>query len=398
MARLLWDPGLDAWSIAEQWLNGVYGREAGGPILEYLRMLHDHVRENQVHMPTFGRGQEVQEQTFTPQILARGKELWDRAEAGAAPAAREKVFAARAPEMCSRLFHAGMTHRVTGSSLAPHPEPDVALRDRFVEAAILGGAAHLREDDAAPEAFGRNYGRSYEVAVLENAHLRAVVVPELGGRLYSLRHVASGAELLHVVDLTRHVNYMPYSAGYAFSLDPDARGRGTGEAFRLVEQDGARAVVEALLPGKMALRSEYSLEGERLAVRHRVENRGPETAAVAPVTHPQWDLAAFGPEAQVGLRREDGSWSTFALNPERRANRDLEFAAEHKPAGEWRMASAALPVTLLERFDMECVQSGRLVLSTRGGGLGLELYFKPFKLAPGESVSLGTTWQFSART
>jgi hypothetical protein len=359
-------------------------------------MLHDHVRENQVHMPTFGRGQEIQEQVFTPQILARGKALWDRAEAEAAPEKREKVFAARAPEMCARLFHAGIAHRVTGSTLAPHPAPDFELRDRFVKAAIRGDAAHLREDAAAPEAFQRYYGRSYEVAVLENAHLRAVVVPELGGRLYSLQHVGSGAELLHVMDLTRYVNYLPYGAGYEFSLDPVSRGRGTGEPYQLVEQEGARAVVEAQLPGGLALRTEYALEGEQVSIRHRIENRGSGPATVAPATHPQWDLDAFAPDARVSLRQADGSWSGFGLNPEGRPNRDLEFGGEAKPAGEWRLASAALPLVLRERFDAEQVQHARLVLSTRGGSVCLQLYFKPTMVAPGESETLGTTWQFLA--
>ena len=60
--------------------------------------------------------------------------------------------------------------RKTPAAMQPEPPlrpaPDLALRDRFVQAAIRGNAAHLREDDAAPEAFQRNYARTYQVAVL----------------------------------------------------------------------------------------------------------------------------------------------------------------------------------------------------------------------------------------
>jgi hypothetical protein len=396
MARLLWDPGLSAWSLAEEWLAGAYGAQTGGSILEYLHMLHDHVRENHVHMPSFGAGQEIQEAIFTPEILAHGKALWDRAEANTAPEDRDKVFAARAPEMCSRLFHAGVTYSIQGATLAPQPKPDFELRDRFVRAAIMGHAAHLREDDAAPEAFQRNYGRTYEVVTLENPHLRAVVVPELGGRLYALRQQESGIELLQTIDMVRYVNYFPYGAGYEFSLLPEGARPGTREAYRLVEQEGTRAVVEALLPGEIALRNEYVLDGNRLLVRHQIQNRGQNVTTVAPATHPEWGLTAFGEEATVGLCRADGSWQRFTLNPEGRQSRDLEFTGADKPAGVWQLASSVHPLMFQETFDPEQVEHTRLMLSRRRGSVYLQLYFQPVDIAPGESVTLGTTWEFSA--
>jgi hypothetical protein len=300
--------------------------------------------------------------------------------------------------MCSRLFHAGISYRVddVAATLAPYPEPDFELRDRFVRAAILGDAAHLREDNAAPEAFQQNYGRTYQVALLENAQLRAVVVPELGGRLYALQHKQSGTELLQVMDMVRYVNYFPYGAGYAFSLDPDSNGRGAIESYRIVEQTEARAVVEALLPGELVLRNEYILDDQQLSIRHRFENRGAETATITPMTRSEWNLAAFGQDAEVSIRQTDGSWHSFALNPERRNNRDLVFDGKAKPAGLWQITSSALPLVLSERFDAEQVQSTRLVLSGRRGSVYLQLYFEPVAIAPGESITLGTAWQFAS--
>ena len=194
------------------------------------------------------------------------------------------------------------------------------------------------------------------------------------------------------MDLTQYINYMPYRARHGFSLDRVSDGRGSSEPYCLVEREATRAVVEALPAGNLALRTEYLLEGEQLAVRHHIENRGPERVTVSPVTHPQWDLDAFGPDAQVNLRRADGSWSSFALNPEGRSNRDLEFGGEAKPAGEWRLDSAALPLALRERFDPDMVQHARLVLSTRGGSVCLQLYFRPVTVAPSASLTVGTTW------
>jgi hypothetical protein len=194
--------------------------------------------------------------------------------------------------------------------------------------------------------------------------------------------------------MTQYVNYFPYGAGYEFSLDAGLRGRGTSETYRLIKDEGTRVVVEAALPDGIALRNEYVLHEEQLAIRHHVENRGGEAVTVTPVTHPEWDLWAFGEDAEVGLRQAGGAWEGFVLNAERRTGRDLAFEGETKPAGAWRLASPDLPFVLVERFDPEQVRQARLVLSQRGRSLTLQLAFKPLTIAPGETVTLSTTWAF----
>jgi len=396
LARMLWDPSQEAWPIVEEWVRGVYGDEAGGPVLEYLELLHDHVDDGDVHMLSFGGGEEIQPDLFPARILARGKALWDEAEQ-AAPSAemRRKVFAARAPEMCSRLFNAGIRYVVQDDLLQPEPAPDLELRDRFVEAAILGGAAHLRENAGAPESFGVNYGRSWPVVTLESGLLRAVVVPEMGGRIFSLRWKDGDIELMHVDDLIRIVNYMPCHCGYEFSVDPEWKGRGTVEPYEVAEREGASAVVlRAALEGDIGVETRFALSDGHLTVSHRVTNNGRQAVEVAPFTHPEWDYAAFGPEAELSMRRPGGDWETMALNPEGRRGRDLAFAGERRPAGCWRLASAVHPVVIEETFEAADVDHTRLNLSARSGNVNLELHFKPRVLQPRRRATFGTTWRF----
>lgn len=397
LARLLWDPDLSAWGIAEEWLAGVYGMGAGGRILEYLQMLNRHVRQNHVHMPSFGAGQVIQNEIFTPEILAQGKTLWEQAEAAAEPEAREEVFAARAPEMCARLFHTGMTYRIKGNTLAPEPAPDLELRDRFVRAAILGNAAHLREDDASPEAFRRHYGRVYQAVILENPALRAVIVPEMGGRIYSLHHKGLGIELLRLENILAHINFFPYEAGYEFAIEPVWKGRGTAEAYQVMTQTGSESALRAVLPGEIAIQHQYILQGSSLTIRHEVSNLSQAAVTVSPVTHPEWAYAAFGDSAQLSIRQEDGTAQTVTLNPEGRESRDLEFKDGVKPNGLWQLTSAVHPFIFQEAFAADAILHTRVNFSLARGSVNLQLCFKPKKLLPGETIACALSWQWLAQ-
>jgi hypothetical protein len=388
LARLLWDPSVDALQVVGEWLRGVYGERSGGRILEYFDLFETHVRRNNLHMPSFGEGQEIQDWIFTPEVLERGKALWDEAEAMADPERLPRIRAARAPEMCSRLFNAGLHYELRGSVLAPDRAPDGALRDRFVQAAVEGGAAHLREDDAAPEAFARNYGRTYDVVTLENAVLRASVIPGLDGRVFSLRYLPLGGELLRVGDLIRHVNFLPYGAGYALETGlPGERGP-YGVEHEVVERTGERVVLRVSLADGVVLRTVYALAGQGMEILHEITNQGSSAVRVAPVAMPVWELDAFGEAAVVGLRKADGSWSGFELNPEGRRDRDLRFEGDTMPHGAWRLRSLVLE----ETFDPREVASTRLVLSRPGGHVDLRLCFAPRMLKPGDTAVCGTRW------
>jgi len=389
LARMLWDTSEDVWALADEWLRSVYGDEPGGCILEYLRMLHEHVDATGAHVLNYGWGQEIQPDIFTPQILAKGKDLWDRAEQAATEKTRRKVFAARAPEMCSRLFHAGMRYGVKDGRLRPDPAPNVELRDRFVDAAILGGAAHLVENSAAPEDFARNYGRDYEAVVLESESLSIIILPELGGRIYSLRWKAGDLELLRV----SMVNYQPYRAGYEFAAD-HASAAGTTTAFDVLESDGqSRVTLAAHLTDGLHVRSEFALHGSSLSLNHAIRNAGSDAVSVSPSSHPEWRYDQFGAAAQVHVRNADGSRTEVPLNPEGRSARDLPFTGDDVPAGQWRLTSPEFGLEIEENFQNDEVESARVAFYERSGCLDTTLFFTPRLLRPTEEATFAIAWR-----
>lgn len=393
LAKLLWDPERDVWALAEEWLAGTYGRVPAGHMLEYLRMLEEHVLTHDVHMPSFGHGQEIQEAIFTPEVLARGRALWDQAEAAAGDETMaRRVFAARAPEMCTRLFHAGLRYEIAGDRFAPIPQPDFALRDRFVEAAIAGGAAHLREDDGAPEDFAVAYGRSYQAVVLESRSLRLTALPELGGRILSLIHRPADLELLRRKDPIRYVNYGPYDAGAEFAVDRLWHGSGTRAVFSVVSRTADAVVMEARLDGDLLLRTSYALDDDEVRIVYTVVNTGGASATVMPTTHPEWSMDVFGDDAKLRMLRDDGGWREMPLNSELRETRNLSFAGTDRPAGRWELVARS-GLVLRETFSAQTVEQCVLMLSRRDGHANLELKFAPLELPPGAAADFATTWQ-----
>ncbi len=395
LARMLWNPDLDAWTIVGDWLRAAYGTDAAEHIVEYLALLHDHVDTADAHMLNYGRDQEIQPDMFPPHLLKKGRALWDAAEKAAAGTEMERrVFAARAPEMCSRLFNSGVEYVVADGRLRPEPPADLELRDRFVDAAILGGAAHLRENDAAPEEFRRLYGREYSAVTLENDLLQAVVVPELGGRIYSIRWKPSDTELLRIIDLIRFVNYSQYRAGYEFAVDRET-GLGAQEEYEIAEREAATAVtVEGKLPGERVIRTCVRLAKRGVALVHEIENSGREPVRVVPATHPEWNYALFGPDALVQFTGPDGSQHSTTINPERRRGRDLRFRGDQMPDGRWRIRSGEREFAIEEVFDATEVEETRIAFYERSGCLDMDLHFRERTIEPGERRSFSTEWRF----
>ncbi|MNI30277.1 hypothetical protein D3C73_841180 [compost metagenome] len=55
----------------------------------------------------------------------------------------------------------------------------------------------------------RSVLRNYRFISLENDHIKAVICPDLGGKVYSLQHKASGRETLHHAPIVRPIRVLP---------------------------------------------------------------------------------------------------------------------------------------------------------------------------------------------
>src|SRR5262245_55526334 len=75
--------------------------------------------------------------------------------------------------------------------------------------------------------FGRDLKNTeFRVAVLENEHLRATFLLDLGGRLWSLRHKPSGRELLYVNQVFQPTNQAVRNAWFSGGVEWNVSLRG----------------------------------------------------------------------------------------------------------------------------------------------------------------------------
>ena len=76
LAKIAWNPDVDARAVRDEFLEGFYG-PAAGPIGEYLDLIHKKVRDDNIHMFIWAKAQDGY---LTPEILSRARELFDAAE------------------------------------------------------------------------------------------------------------------------------------------------------------------------------------------------------------------------------------------------------------------------------------------------------------------------------
>ncbi len=76
ISKLMWDPNCDIKTAAEEFIAGVYGN-AGKYISEYLQMLHDHVKNGNIHVGIYDMPPKLQ---MTEEMLFKADKLFEEAE------------------------------------------------------------------------------------------------------------------------------------------------------------------------------------------------------------------------------------------------------------------------------------------------------------------------------
>ncbi len=399
-SKLLWNPDLSVDALMSEWAEGYFGKDAAAPILEYLFTLEDAERADDVHMYRYS--QLLMPDLFTPKLMEQGKRLWDAAEK-AAPSeeSRRRVFAVRSAEMAARIVHAPGEYVLRGDELILAPPPDRKLVDRFVDACLEANVSYLREDIGAPEDFRHDFGKTYRAVVLENGNFEAVVLPELGARIYSLVHKESNTELLAVPQIYANVTSAPHTDGYDFQLSPPEYrwrvGIGAREAYTVEMGNPTHAVFTADVQDGLHIETTIELMDAGFSVRHRVTNTGSGPMTVHPDINPAWNRELFDDDARLETTIDSGEIISQGLNPEHRDTRDLIFVGEEKPSGSWTLSSAVgstnVRIVIHADFPASEVSHTRLVLSSRL--VQMRHYFGAVEIAPGEEKIFVSGWKIA---
>jgi len=437
MPRLMWNPEQPLEPLIEEFTQAWYGR-AGKPMREYVDALHRGAMSSPsegVMDCHAGPGQRFFRELLTPEFTNQlyrhfadaealaesdlirrriGHEKWGllftdlflhgRAGTDLVPDDTETGFHIQVPSVADYRKMAELL-RLTQQFNRPW---EVAPHARFSLSAIVGfeptaspwwtcpriqalmedpEAAHRKDAELRRETLAQH------LVALENAHLKVLLVPSLGGRIWRLYAKELGEDLfwrgaLPWSLLPTGANPSQYVAlgGYEEYAGEKWASPGWAEEYEcVVSTDRPSATLRVALPSGLTLRRTVTLLADRpgLAVASELRNDSDATLeGVALRAHPQFRFRAGQPDLALTVKGPDGQWSQRPLASE------TWFQGEQLPAGAWGVVDSASGVRLVNEFDPAEVRACYVFASPGGESYNLELFSPTQALPPGATLSL----------
>lgn len=398
LAKTLWDPDYDTDTAIREFCDAYYG-DASPFIRRYLDLIHDHaLSQEDLHIRIYTHPQSY----LTPEVLAQASELFDQAEAAVAgdEEVLHRVQVARLPVMYARITLATSAEfQREGDRLIQRGDFSIAeLAERFERIARKEGITRVAEGGPTPsldewlQSLPRE-PRALEIQTLRNSSLQVEVLPDLGGRVWRMRHARSGRELLSRAG--EEGAWQPRDSGYEEYSGSGYRSPGWSEAYEVVEADERQITLQAGLDNGLRLTRRLELDGERarLRITSTLENVSGGDRDVCLRAHPQFAVTSTA-EASVHVRRGD-EWRVIDLarpdDPTGEFNEWLR--GEAMPDGAWAVVDSSADVALAQHFRPDEVSQCLLNWDGAEGRVNLELYSEQRTLQPGESLQLHQQWE-----
>lgn len=357
MSKLMWNTSENLDRLVDDFLGGVYGK--GAPA---MRAVYD-LLHNEVRFDGGGKGKHMwidHSPWLEPGTVEKARRLYGQALAAAEnEAVRLRIRKASFWLDYSDLF-TGRRYRLQGDMYVP--EDPAGMQARF-QAFMkkkkefgVGLLTYTGRDDTA--AFARSL-KPFRVLTLENAALRADVVPELSSRVVRLIDKRTGHDLArkpHPAGIT-----FPDAAGIFVAVHPDPGGDGFEAQWSVESQGGGELRLRGVLPNGFVIYRRIALAPNEavLIMENRLENGG--TAAR---------------DAQLVAR--------FDTTPE-----DLNDVADETRPGEVLMSNRRTGVKVRAVFDSGAGHRASVGKDDRHGNrASVVLRTATPHLPPGESLRL----------
>jgi hypothetical protein len=248
------------------------------------------------------------------------------------------------------------------------------------------------------EAEDREFVKSHATAVLQNRHLKAVVVPGFHGRIVSLFHTATGREALRLADPDERFTALEALGGLVLYLHPEPFSRPRYDVAWQVARTGPEYLeLSGVCGNGLRVHRTLELDGSSPLLRTAttVRNEGP---APIPLTlHSRVEINPGdleNPTVDFSYRCRGGAeHRQRILPPPELPLGDLFLGGDDLPDGEWRLTNPRLGLTIANRFPSDQVESCRLWWrGRRQGQANLGVWSPPRTLAPGENLKLETDY------
>lgn len=379
--RLLWNPQLDAWALADEFLKQYYG-PAAGYLRDYLDLLHAPAREGGNHFHLY---QELESPAVAGDAVGRYHAIFDHAEqaVGDDPMLLDRVQAARLPieyvtwKRELRFADREQRYRPASDALEQRMQ-------RFFDVAERHGVKALREG-GVPLAEIKTQAQGYDIATIAHGDRRAAVISALGGRLVSLS--TGDVEWIHAGE-PEQIDY-PYAGGYEEYSEHRWRRPGCNEDFQVERQTADELVLFAVLRNAFTLRRTYRLADDGLHITSVISNPTEERRIGCFRSMPEFagplDALKIHFKAQDGAWREAMPWQDTA---EASGSTLIDGAA--LPWGACRLERHGRTLTM--QFAPEQMEKMLFDWERPMNLVRLGLYSKGFVLEPGEEYAVEQVW------
>ena len=384
--KLLWNPDQDPDAILGDFVEGYYG-PAAEPIGRYVKMLHDKVDQDNVHMHLYTNPA----QGYLPdEVVARGQELFDEAEKLVEndPELLERVRVARMPLTYARIFPRN-GYTLKGSLL--RFQGDIASLTEagaFVQRMQTHGFQTIREWGGDPKqllmwSMAGNTPLPYQH--IENKHLVVDIVPLFGGRALRIRDKQSG-QCVTSYNVPSSL-YFPFSGGEETRLGTalQAPAGSSLAQFKVAEKTDRSITLEAESLG-LKVRRVLTLAADKpeLTVTADFLNATDKPKQLLARSHLELDLGELM-ETRISFTNKAGESIERTMDPIVAGLREGEFYRDQStPAGSWTFTgSKGLRVT--QSFDPDQIDFTWLyAYPTELNELEVEVVARPATLNPGE--------------
>jgi pimeloyl-ACP methyl ester carboxylesterase len=272
MAKMFWNPLENIEQLVDEYMEAAYGK-AARPMRAVFDLMHREVR-----FPPHGKGKHLwifQAPWLPDDVVERARKLYNEAMAAAADEAeRARIRKASLWVEYAALLEQRRFEMKDGWYTPVGVEP---LKERFArwwKSKTELGVGYLNNDRLEDDKAFLQRMKPYRVLTIENAVLRADIVPELSSRIVRLIDKRTGRDIARKPN-SAGINY-PDGAGIFAAVHPDPGGDGFAANWEVESQTGGMAVLRGALNNGLVIRRKIELVGAGgvLRLQSVLENRG----------------------------------------------------------------------------------------------------------------------------
>lgn len=342
MARILWDPKVDTQTVINEFTDAYYGA-AAKEIRKYIKLIQQQVTAK-THISIYAQP----ENFLTHNVLMKAENIFQKALAAVKddPVRLHRVKIARMAVTYCRLHLNSIQRRLAGDKLLPL-EPDAKkLLEEFGNMSQNNHARVVRHVsiEKSLAKMKKNIPTPTTAIVLCNSKLRIVVVPEYGGRIYSIVDLKSKREFLK--------NTAVWQGGYEEILGKDYKGSGWQGKCKVIQHSQLSVTLEYKPEAGLLLQRQIKLNpvSAEYSISSTIKNISNKSR------HFEWrrrttlKLPAQA-ESFVLTRQAFGKWNPTTLDCPSDPRFGGNVTLKKLPIGEWAFWDSANNYAIISTID-----------------------------------------------